>query len=244
MGRALTVIVEGLPAGLAIDFDAMDHHLRRRQLGYGRGQRMAIESRPRRGPVGRSPRAGPPARPSRSYPQPRLGELAAHHARRSRDAGAGRERAPSAPAVTRPRPGHADLAGALKYERRRLARRARARQRARNRRAGGRRRDRPSTARAGWRRGRRVMSSASAAPASRRAARSALRRRRASRRRRRFAAWTRRREARDDRRHRRRAGGRRHARRHVRGPRHAACPWASAATCSGTGSSTAGSRRR
>ena len=43
-GRTLVVILEGLPAGLAIDVDAIARDLRRRQGGYGRGRRMAIES--------------------------------------------------------------------------------------------------------------------------------------------------------------------------------------------------------
>src|ERR1700674_901745 len=43
-GKALVMILEGLPAGLAIDFEAVTTELRRRQGGYGRGRRMAIES--------------------------------------------------------------------------------------------------------------------------------------------------------------------------------------------------------
>src|SRR5437773_1596877 len=43
-GKALVAILEGLPAGLSIDFDAITAQLRRRQGGYGRGRRMAIES--------------------------------------------------------------------------------------------------------------------------------------------------------------------------------------------------------
>src|SRR5258705_13305191 len=43
-GQALVAILEGVPAGLAIDFDAVTTQLRRRQGGYGRGRRMAIES--------------------------------------------------------------------------------------------------------------------------------------------------------------------------------------------------------
>src|ERR1700757_1289067 len=43
-GKALVAILEGLPAGLVIDFDAITVELRRRQGGYGRGRRMAIES--------------------------------------------------------------------------------------------------------------------------------------------------------------------------------------------------------
>src|SRR6516225_333413 len=43
-GKALVAILEGVPAGLTIDFDAITADLRRRQTGYGRGRRMAIES--------------------------------------------------------------------------------------------------------------------------------------------------------------------------------------------------------
>ncbi len=43
-GRALVVVLEGIPAGLHLDIDAIDQQLRRRQGGYGRGRRMAIES--------------------------------------------------------------------------------------------------------------------------------------------------------------------------------------------------------
>ncbi|MDQ3686127.1 MAG: chorismate synthase [Acidobacteriota bacterium] len=42
-GRALVAILEGLPAGLPIDQDTMNHELERRQWGYGRGGRMKIE---------------------------------------------------------------------------------------------------------------------------------------------------------------------------------------------------------
>ena len=43
-GRGLLTILEGVPAGLVIDFDRITADLRRRQGGYGRGRRMAIES--------------------------------------------------------------------------------------------------------------------------------------------------------------------------------------------------------
>src|SRR3954452_22907668 len=43
-GKALVTVIEGEPAGLAIDFDAVTGELRRGQGGYGRGRRMAIES--------------------------------------------------------------------------------------------------------------------------------------------------------------------------------------------------------
>ncbi len=42
-GPALTAIVEGLPAGISVGSAAIDHDLRRRQVGYGRGGRMEIE---------------------------------------------------------------------------------------------------------------------------------------------------------------------------------------------------------
>jgi chorismate synthase len=42
-GRALVAIVEGLPAGLPVSQELIDYELRRRQLGYGRGGRMKIE---------------------------------------------------------------------------------------------------------------------------------------------------------------------------------------------------------
>jgi chorismate synthase len=42
-GKALVAIVEGLPGGLPIDIDQVNHELWRRQQGYGRGGRMKIE---------------------------------------------------------------------------------------------------------------------------------------------------------------------------------------------------------
>src|SRR6266540_3242277 len=43
-GPGLTCIIEGLPAGLELDRDALNRDLARRQLGHGRGGRMKIES--------------------------------------------------------------------------------------------------------------------------------------------------------------------------------------------------------
>ena len=43
-GKALSVIVEGLPAGLTVTADSVNHQLQRRMQGYGRGGRMKIES--------------------------------------------------------------------------------------------------------------------------------------------------------------------------------------------------------
>jgi len=115
-GRALVVILEGIPAGLTLDLDAITRDLRRRQGGYGRGRRMAIESD--RAELLSGVRAaetigGPIAMliENRDWPNwqytMRVGvEVPAA------DTG-GARRAP----VTRPRPGHADLAGVAKYGR-------------------------------------------------------------------------------------------------------------------------------
>jgi len=114
-GRTLVVIVDGLPAGLAVDVDAITRELRRRQGGYGRGRRMAIESD--RADIVSGVRAGetlggPVAMliENRDWPNWQYTMRATVEA--PADAG-GARRGP----VTRPRPGHADLAGGAKYER-------------------------------------------------------------------------------------------------------------------------------
>lgn len=43
-GQCLTAILEGLPAGLTINLDEINHNMARRQKGYGRGGRMTIET--------------------------------------------------------------------------------------------------------------------------------------------------------------------------------------------------------
>jgi len=96
-GKCLVAILEGMPAGLPLEPERVNHELRRRQQGYGRGGRMLIEqdtvqiiSGVRRGRTMGSPIA-----------------LEIQNKDCSIDA---------LPAVTRPRPGHADLTGALKYD--------------------------------------------------------------------------------------------------------------------------------
>ena len=42
-GQALLAFISGLPAGMSVDVDAINHELHRRQLGYGRGGRQKIE---------------------------------------------------------------------------------------------------------------------------------------------------------------------------------------------------------
>ncbi len=98
-GPALSAIIEGLPAGLAVDPAAIDADLRRRQSGYGRGGRQQIERDTVQilsGLAGGATIGAP------------LALLVAN-----RDWENWRDRA--VPAWTRPRPGHADLAGAAKY---------------------------------------------------------------------------------------------------------------------------------
>jgi len=112
-GRALVAIVEGLPAGLAVDVEVINRELARRQWGYGRGGRMKIErdraellSGVRHGRTLGSPVAlqienkdwknwtevmSAEPTPAGTVPEEKM--------RR----------------VKRPRPGHADLAGGLKY---------------------------------------------------------------------------------------------------------------------------------
>ena len=110
-GPALTVIVDGLPAGVPVDRAAIDADLRRRQGGYGRGGRMKIESDAVEVLSRRPPRPDPgqPGRPCSSATGPR--ELEGRDVARPAAAGGAKARR----ALKHPRPGHADLAGALKY---------------------------------------------------------------------------------------------------------------------------------
>ncbi len=113
-GQGLVVIVEGIPAGLPVQFEAITGHLRQRQGGYGRGRRMAIESDKAEFLAGvrRGRTTGAPIAlliRNRDWDN----WQATMHVEAEMPAGApGARRA----AVTRPRPGHADLAGAIKYD--------------------------------------------------------------------------------------------------------------------------------
>ena len=114
-GRALTVIVDGLPAGLAVDADAIGVELARRQLGYGRGRRMAIEKDRAQilGGVRRGETIGAPVSmliENRDWPN--WQHTMSVEREPAAEAGGARRAA-----VTRPRPGHADLAGGLKFDR-------------------------------------------------------------------------------------------------------------------------------
>ena len=107
-GPELIAIVEGVPAGFEVDLARINHHLARRQKGYGRGGRMLIEKdevRPVSGiRFGRT--MGSPVtfiivnRDFKNWEKRMSADPA--------DAG-------EAKVITRPRPGHADLTGVLKY---------------------------------------------------------------------------------------------------------------------------------
>lgn len=110
-GPCLTIIVEGLPARWPIRIDAIDQQLARRQRGYGRGGRMKIEKDRVRFTSGIrwGETLGSPVtmvienRDWKNWSK----KMSADPADRDESI-----------VVTRPRPGHADLAGAQKYDHR------------------------------------------------------------------------------------------------------------------------------
>ena len=107
-GPCLTAIVDGVPAGFPVDIAKINHDLWRRQQGYGRGGRMLIEkdevqirSGIRWGETLGSPVAlGIENRDWKNWTK----KMSAAPADRDESI-----------AVTKPRPGHADLTGVLKY---------------------------------------------------------------------------------------------------------------------------------
>ena len=95
-GKALVAILEGMPAGLRLDTKLIDKELKRRQQGYGRGARMKIESDKVNilSGVRKGYTIGSPIAVMIENKDFKIDTL---------------------PVVTCPRPGHADLAGAIKY---------------------------------------------------------------------------------------------------------------------------------
>jgi chorismate synthase len=94
-GQALTVIIEGLPSGLRLSEDDLNSQMTRRQVGYGRSPRMKLEADRVEivsGLMGAETIGAPLA-------------LRVEN----------RDVRKNEPELTRPRPGHADLAGAMKY---------------------------------------------------------------------------------------------------------------------------------
>lgn len=111
-GPALTVIVDGVPAGLRLLSEDIRADLARRQRGYGRGGRMKIEADEAlidAGVRGGETLGGPLS----------LRVVNRDFANWSGRMGPDAFASPPEPVRT-PRPGHADLAGALKYDRRDL----------------------------------------------------------------------------------------------------------------------------
>ncbi len=107
-GPQLSAIIEGLPAGVHLSAQTLNHDLSRRQQGYGRGGRMKIEkdtaqllSGVRWGETIGSPVTLVVENRDWKNWSEKMSTLAEH-----RD---------DSSAVTRPRPGHADLSGVLKY---------------------------------------------------------------------------------------------------------------------------------
>jgi len=112
-GQTLVATLDGMPSGLDLNFDRLNHQLKRRQGGYGRGRRMTIESD--RAEILSGVRHGrttgaPIALLVRNRDWVNWQQTM--HVEHDMPEGAtGSVR----PDVVRPRPGHADLAGALKY---------------------------------------------------------------------------------------------------------------------------------
>lgn len=98
-GAALIVLITGLPAGVPLDLEFVNAELRRRQGGYGRGARQRIEQDTATALTGvrRGKTIGSPLVLSISNHDSRMDDLS------------------KTPPVYRPRPGHADLAGSIKW---------------------------------------------------------------------------------------------------------------------------------
>src|SRR6516165_6632793 len=104
-GPALVAIAEGFPAGLAVDFAEVNVDLARRQKGYGRGGRQKIEKDEAQflaGLRGGMTLGAPIALVVWNKDHENWKELVSPYARGGRK-------------FTQVRPGHADLAGSLKY---------------------------------------------------------------------------------------------------------------------------------
>jgi chorismate synthase len=105
-GRALVALVSGVPAGVPLSQNAVDADLARRQVGYGRGGRMAIERD--RAMILSGVRFG------RTIGSPVALTIGNRDWDNWTDVMATAGEGLDSPRVTAPRPGHADLAGCLK----------------------------------------------------------------------------------------------------------------------------------
>jgi chorismate synthase len=108
-GESLVALVSGLPAGVPVDQSFLDHELWRRQQGYGRGGRMRIEKDTAHILSG--------VRHGKTIGSPIAMTLANRDWKNWEEILPVGEGDPEKhKAVASPRPGHADLAGALKYD--------------------------------------------------------------------------------------------------------------------------------
>ncbi|HEX4055545.1 MAG TPA: chorismate synthase [Tepidisphaeraceae bacterium] len=98
-GKALIALIEGMPEGVAIDQAFIDGELRRRQGGYGRGGRQKIETDHAEFLSG--------VRMGKTIGSPIAVEIVNKDSRLDDPA--------ATPPLHRPRPGHADLAGSVKW---------------------------------------------------------------------------------------------------------------------------------
>ncbi|HKA34551.1 MAG TPA: chorismate synthase [Candidatus Binatia bacterium] len=108
-GPCLTAIIDGVPAGFPIDLAGINHDLWRRQQGYGRGGRMLIEKDEAtiRSGIRWGETLGSPVA---------LGIENRDWKNWTKKMSAAPEDRDETIAVTKPRPGHADLNGVLKYD--------------------------------------------------------------------------------------------------------------------------------
>ncbi len=115
-GPGLVATIEGLPAGLEVEVEGLQHELARRRLGFGRGPRMKLEKDELEilGGVRHGTTLGSPvAVIIRNTEWPRWQQAMSPEPQEEpeEDTQTGRK-------LTAPRPGHADLAGMMKYDRR------------------------------------------------------------------------------------------------------------------------------
>ena len=107
-GRALVVVIEGLPAGLSVTVDDIQRELGRRRLGYGRGPRMRFEQDEVTLLAG--------VRHGRTLGSPVAIEIANSEWEKKWTEEMSPAPGRTAKPLTAPRPGHADLAGMQKYD--------------------------------------------------------------------------------------------------------------------------------
>ena len=120
-GQALIAWISGLPAGMPVDLEFIQRELHRRQLGYGRGGRQRIEKDAADilAGVRHGKTIGAPIavrienRDWKNWEKALPVEAAVEDTEGAEGAG---DAAGSQRPLTAPRPGHADLAGALKFD--------------------------------------------------------------------------------------------------------------------------------